>query len=153
MRNRRFGKSWPVLAGLILAFTWGASGGVQQPPPDWGGGDEFSFCQALMSGFGPPGFDADYDHDGIPDVCDPDADGDGIPNAQDACPDTPLGAAIDADGCSIADLAPCAAAWKNHGSYVRAVVKTAESFVEQGLISNDEMDAVVSDAGQSSCGK
>ena len=32
---------------------------------------------------------ADFDNDGIGDVCDDDIDGDGVLNADDNCPDTP----------------------------------------------------------------
>lgn len=43
---------------------------------------------------------ADHDSDGIGDICDPDADGDGVLNANDPCPMTEVGAAIDSNGCS-----------------------------------------------------
>ncbi len=88
----------------------------------------------------------------------PDSDGDGVPDAVDACPGTPPGAIVNAQGCSIAQLAPCAGPmgggqWKNHGQYVSTVAHTSETFLMAGLITDVQKDAVVSEAGQSSCGK
>jgi len=87
-----------------------------------------------------------------------DADGDGVPDSQDQCPNTPAGAVVDADGCSIAQLAPCAGpssgeTWKNHGQYVSAVAKTAESFLAAGLITKAEKDEIMKAAAQSNCGR
>jgi hypothetical protein len=91
-----------------------------------------------------------------------DADGDGVPDAADACPGSAPGAVVDAHGCSIEQLAPCAGpahgeqppvAWKNHGEYVSTVAHVAESFLAAGLITEAQKDAVVSAAGRSSCGK
>jgi hypothetical protein len=42
--------------------------------------------------------------------------------------------------------------WKNHGQYVSCVSKSAESFLEDGRISEAEKDAICSEAGQSTCG-
>ena len=64
-----------------------------------------------------------------------------------------------ATGCSIAQLCPCAGPrgttqpWKNHGQYVSCVSKSAQGFFQQGLITSAEKGAIVSAAGQSSCGK
>lgn len=44
-------------------------------------------------------------------------------------------------------------AWKNHGQYVRCVAHDAEALVDQGWLSQDEGDALVSSAAQSSVGK
>jgi hypothetical protein len=49
---------------------------------------------------------ADFDGDGIGDACDPDADGDGVPNTGDGCPWTPLGQAVDQNGCSDSQADP-----------------------------------------------
>src|SRR5438874_140273 len=82
-----------------------------------------------------------------------DLDGDGVPDAVDACPDTPPCSVVDAQGCSIDQLAPCAGpafdnggGWKNHGQYVAAVSQAAEEFLAQGLISADQKDAIVAAA-------
>ncbi len=82
-----------------------------------------------------------------------DFDGDGISDDEDICPDTTTGAVVDEAGCAIAQLCPCDDDWKNHGKYVSCVARTSEDFVEAGLITEEEKDASVSEAGQSSCGK
>ena len=100
---------------------------------------------------------ADFDSDGIGDDCDEDSDGDGISELNDLCPGTLLGANVDVDGCSgaqLVDLAcPCDNAWKNHGEYVSSVAHAAEEQLEAGLISQAEKDAIVSARAKSGCGK
>lgn len=49
---------------------------------------------------------ADFDNDGIGDLCDGDLDGDGVPNELDQCSNSPLGSLIDADGCKKFTLPP-----------------------------------------------
>jgi hypothetical protein len=102
----------------------------------------------------------DLDGDGLGDACDPDVDGDGVANSGDICPVTPTGAVVDSNmGCSIAQLCPCSGprgtsvSWRNHGKHVSCVAKTSENFVSAGLITDAEKDAIVSTAGESSCGK
>ena len=41
---------------------------------------------------------------------------------------------------------------KRYGKYVFCTGKSAESFVEEGLITEEEKDGIVSDAAQSDCG-
>ncbi len=100
----------------------------------------------------------DYDGDGKGDACDDDVDGDDVKNDGDACPFTELDFIVDAAGCAIDQLCPCegprgvTGLWKNHGQYVSCVAKSAESFLEAGLITEAEKDAICSDAGQSDCG-
>ena len=36
------------------------------------------------------------------------------------------------------DLNPCEYLWKNHGAYVSSVVNTAQQFIEDGLITEEE---------------
>jgi hypothetical protein len=103
---------------------------------------------------------ADFDGDGLGDVCDPDADGDGVGGSADLCPFTAPGSVVDATlGCSIAELCPCegpfgtSLRWRNHGKYVSCVAHTSQSFRAAGLISEAEKGAIVSAAGESSCGK
>ena len=89
----------------------------------------------------------------------PDFDFDGVPDDVDTCANTPLCTLVDANGCSIDQLAPCAGpafdnggGWKNHGQYTAAVAQAAEQFLAQGLISSDQKDALISAAAQSPCG-
>jgi hypothetical protein len=86
-----------------------------------------------------------------------DADGDGIPDSRDLCPGTVSGSIVDANGCSIEQIAPCSGpasggTWKNHGQYVSAVAQAAEAFVAQRLISEAQAEEIVGQAGQSDCG-
>lgn len=94
----------------------------------------------------------DFDGDGIGDVCDDDVDNDGVNDGLDQCLETLLGDTVDPEGCSIADRCPCENDWKNHGAYVRCVARRSGSFVDAGLISQEEKDEIVSTAGQSACG-
>jgi hypothetical protein len=98
----------------------------------------------------------DTDDDGEGDACDAitvvDTDGDGVPDEEDECPLTIPGDLTGADGCSIADLCDCDAPWKNHGAYVMCVAHASEDLLDAEVISEEEKDALVSAAGQSSCG-
>jgi hypothetical protein len=86
-----------------------------------------------------------------------DQDFDGVPDAVDACPNTPPCSIVDASGCSIEQLAPCAGpasggAWKNHGQYVSSVAQAVNEFVTQGVIDETQGEAIVAAAAQSNCG-
>ena len=86
-----------------------------------------------------------------------DADADGVADSLDQCPGTPAGAIVDADGCSLDQIAPCngpasGGTWRNHGQYVSTVAQAVESFEAQGLISADQADEIVEQAAQSDCG-
>jgi hypothetical protein len=87
----------------------------------------------------------------------PDQDFDGVPDSADACPNTPPCSIVDANGCSIDQLAPCdgpasGGTWKNHGQYVSSVAKAVNSFLAQGVINETQADAILSAAAQSNCG-
>jgi hypothetical protein len=87
-----------------------------------------------------------------------DSDGDGVPDDVDQCPNTPAGAIVDAQGCSIDQLVPCPAPFlpaikKTHGRYVTAVRETAMRFLSEGLISPEEARAIVKAARLSRCGR
>lgn len=86
-----------------------------------------------------------------------DADDDGVLDEEDFCPDTPEGAVIDETGCSGPQLidqeCPLDGAYRNHGEYVSCVAHAAEDVLELGLITEEEKDAIVSDAGHSDIGK
>jgi len=60
---------------------------------------------------------------------------------------------VDGTGCGISDYCPAEGSWKNHGAYVSCVARTAESFLDAGIISEAEKDAMVSVAAKSDIGK
>ena len=95
---------------------------------------------------------ANFDADAEGDACDTDDDGDGVNDALDQCLNTPLGSVVDVTGCAISELCPCDNNWKNHGGYVKCVAHASEDFLEAGLITEEEKDAICSEAGQSACG-
>jgi len=87
----------------------------------------------------------------------PDQDFDGVPDSADACPNTPPCTLVDAQGCSIDQLAPCegpasGGTWKNHGQYLAAVAQAVTEFLAQGIIDQRQAKAILSAAGQSPCG-
>lgn len=84
---------------------------------------------------------------------DPDEDNDGVYDDIDMCPDTPDGDIVDELGCSINQYCPCDSDWKNHGQFVSCIAHMAEAFLNEGLIVEEEKDAIVSDAARSDCGK
>lgn len=102
----------------------------------------------------------DFDGDGLGDVCDADVDNDGVLNTvPDQCEFTPMGEAVDpATGCSVDQYVPCdgpmgsGEAWRNHGGYVSTLAQILDSFVEQGLITQEERDAMMAEGAQSGCG-
>ena len=82
-----------------------------------------------------------------------DEDGDGVPDINDDCPGTLANEVVNENSCSIDQLCPCETQWRNHGQYVSCIARAAEDFVAAGLITDAEKDAIVSEAGRSSCGK
>jgi len=81
-----------------------------------------------------------------------DRDGDGVPDYLDQCPDTPQGAVVDADGCSIGQLCPCDGAWRSHAQYFRCVIRVTGQFLREGLITPEERRAILLEAVRSDCG-
>jgi hypothetical protein len=87
-----------------------------------------------------------------------DADGDGVPDESDQCSATPANSVVNAQGCSLDQLVPCAGpaaggTWTNHGQYVSTFTQTVNQFVAQGLISRKEKGHLTSQAARSNCGK
>jgi hypothetical protein len=82
-----------------------------------------------------------------------DVDNDGVPDSLDQCPGTPAGAIVNAEGCSIDQLVPCAGPWRNHGQFVSATVQVSGEFLSQGLITEAQQEAIISAAAKSNCGK
>jgi len=83
----------------------------------------------------------------------PDSDGDGVSDELDQCPNTPAGAIVNANGCSIDQLGRCDAPWKDHGEYVRAIVRLAAEFRSSGLLSEEAERSIRLQAAKSNCGK
>ena len=96
---------------------------------------------------------ADADLDGLGDVCDPDDDNDGVLDEDDSCQSTPDSEVVNSSGCSIGQQCSITDNWKNHGKYVSCVSHAAEELVDEGKISEEEKDAIVSSAAGSSVGK
>jgi prepilin-type N-terminal cleavage/methylation domain-containing protein len=125
---------------------------------DGDGCDDCTHTGANGSGGDPANDGPDADGDGICDASD-DSDGDGVSDAGDICPGTPPATVVDpATGCSVAQLVPCAgpfgssAPWTSHGQYVSSVTQTAQAFVNQGLLTQAEGNALVVEATHSDCG-
>jgi hypothetical protein len=72
-----------------------------------------------------------------------DLDQDGVNTTDDSCPDTAEGAVVDANGCSIAQYCP-ADDFMKLGRQVACTSRTAEAFVQVGLISETEKGQILS---------
>jgi len=88
----------------------------------------------------------------------PDQDFDGVPDSLDACPNTPPCSLVNNSGCSLDQLVPCdgppsGGSWRNHGQYISSLARAVNQFLEQGVISEEQADAIMSAAAQSPCGK
>jgi hypothetical protein len=86
-----------------------------------------------------------------------DSDSDGIIDGIDACPNTPPGALVNEQGCSIEQLVPCAGppvggTWRNHGEYLTALKEVTQSFLAVGLISGEEKKRILQAGAASGCG-
>jgi hypothetical protein len=82
---------------------------------------------------------------------DGDCDNDGIPNAQDVCPSTPPGFAVDVAGCSIDQLVPCNGPWRDHKEYIKSFRETAMRFWKEGRITVARRNALIKQADESDC--
>ncbi len=82
-----------------------------------------------------------------------DSDEDGVPDDQDECPGTPVGAVVDAYGCSIEQLCPCDGPWKNQGEYLERVEEVTADFHHEGLITKRQRQAILHDAEHLECGQ
>lgn len=87
-----------------------------------------------------------------------DDDDDGVANRDDLCPGTQPGEAVNAQGCSIDQLCPCAGpagggSWKSHRQYVKCVKDRAGEFLTNGWIDEVENTAIIRRAKDSDCGR
>lgn len=74
------------------------------------------------------------------------------------CLDTPAGAVVNDQGCSIDQICPCGAplgrtAWRNHGEYVTCVTSASAEFLEEGRLTKAQRRDLVRQAAQSACGQ
>lgn len=108
----------------------------------------------------------DYDGDDLGDVCDEDIDGDGCGNDDDPNDNSNIEAIVDIDGCdsgvdnrvtsdcgiTMSDMIDALEAdtYKNHGAFIRTVAKLTKLWVDEGLISQLEKDAIMTCAGGAS---
>jgi sugar lactone lactonase YvrE len=85
-----------------------------------------------------------------------DADGDGVDDAFDLCPDSGAGTPTDADGCSLAQLCPCAGrgdeAWRNRGHYLVCVIRGALRIGRHNQLAPAELRGLLPAAAKSACG-
>src|SRR2546425_2251697 len=82
-----------------------------------------------------------------------DSDNDGVPDYLDQCPNTPAGAVVGANGCSIDQLCPCDGPWRNHAEYLRCLRDVVATFVSERLVSAAEGRAILGQGERSNCGK
>ena len=82
-----------------------------------------------------------------------DTHNDGVPDHLDTCADTPAGAVVNPNGCSIEQLCPCEGPWKNHGDYMKQLRAVTANFVTDDLITASEQRAILTEAAKSDCGK
>lgn len=82
-----------------------------------------------------------------------DSDDDGVPDYLDWCPGTEPGAAVDTNGCSVAQHCPCLWPWASHGDYVTCVQTNSSNFLQQGIITPGERAALLHEAAASDCGR
>jgi hypothetical protein len=82
-----------------------------------------------------------------------DGDQDGVPDSLDHCLATLPDSVVNADGCSIDQLAPCDGRWKNHGHFLRAFCTVTARFLQSGLIDPRQVRQLNRLAAQSACGK
>lgn len=72
-----------------------------------------------------------------------------MPNGQDQCPETPLGALVNPQGCSIEQICPCDTG--SHEAYVECVRSAARAFQDAGLINNARRRQLVENARAANC--
>ncbi len=80
-----------------------------------------------------------------------DCDSDGVPDSADACPQTPFGDIVDAQGCGLAQACPCDGAWPNRDTYQACVESTTANFLGLGLISAEQRQQRIAAAMMADC--
>ncbi len=90
--------------------------------------------------------------DGVVAACGGDEDADGVADIEDLCPNSIIGALVDATGCSINQYCGCDD-FSNHGGYVSCTARSAEAFLQDDLITQSDKRKIIRVATKSSCGK
>ena len=76
-----------------------------------------------------------------------DSDGDGISDGSDLCPETPLGAKVNPEGCSAKQVVDKACPndnnWRHHGKYMSCVAHELKNLFEEGLITKKEKAGIL----------
>jgi hypothetical protein len=155
-------------SNAIVYFAKSATTCLESPPQLFSNLEQGVIPGTKIGGYiqvwnkGPGTYPADPTNNGTADfqnikIGPSDQDFDGVPDSLDLCPNTPPCSIVDANGCSLDQLAPCAGPtpttpWKNHGQYVSALAQAVDEFLSQGLISEDQADAIIAAAAQSPCG-
>jgi len=131
---------------------------VQAPPPGtpiqfefvWQGAPagQYQLTVRARDDRGTPGISAPV---GIT-VRSTDSDNDGVPDVRDRCLGTAGDVAVNTEGCSIAQLCPCAGPWDGHRAYARCVVERAWDFYLAGLLSVTQRHETIDKAMGSNCG-
>jgi hypothetical protein len=83
----------------------------------------------------------------------PDTDRDSLPDYLDQCPGTPFGTLVNEHGCSIEQLCPRNGPWKNHGEYLNHLKAVSATFVEAGLITEEQRRAILLEGAKSAAGR
>jgi hypothetical protein len=129
-----------------VSFTDGSNGGLACDTP-------YVFrAFAHSDGTGRSDFTTTYFASTSPD-CDADADDDGVLDDVDSCLATEPGAIVDAQGCAIAQLCSCNDPWNSHGADLACVAEAVEDFRSANLLVGGPGDAIVAEAGSSSCAR
>jgi hypothetical protein len=86
-----------------------------------------------------------------------DADGDGVPDPVDACPATPAGAKVNAGGCSVLQLCPCAgpapgSTWRDHGEFYDCRQNAIAGLMAEGHYTTELGTLFIEGARSSHCG-
>jgi hypothetical protein len=87
-----------------------------------------------------------------------DEDGDLVPDPDDLCHQTTCGASVNATGCAIEQLCPCAARvdgepWGAHRQYVRCIIAESRELLVAGQLDARSRTALVKEATHSICGR
>lgn len=151
----------PYALALDMRVTGGCNGNGIPDECDIDCGPPRGACDVVGCGQS-----ADCNANGQPDECDADGDSDGVPDECDACAQSDQASWIVLeecntgvrnqlldDGCTMSDLlSECVAAGGNHGQQTSCIVRLANRWRLQGLISGKDIGRIAGCAGRSNSG-